>query len=80
MNNFNIFDDNSKRARCVMCGGSGKCDYIGEESCNGCAGTGRDLRSDLWSEPCLKCNGRRKVTYCRKETCRSCNGNGYIRY
>ena len=68
--------------RCSRCNGRGGEPIIGEETCPGCAGLGRDKTSDLLSEPCRTCNGRGRVTYCRNDTrpCRVCNGQGVIQY
>lgn len=68
------------RVPCGSCNGQGSINTMGEETCPRCAGTGRDNKSDLWSEPCLQCNGRGKVYYCRHVPCRSCRGSGYTQY
>ncbi len=65
-----------RQMMCAPCGGSGKIDVIGEETCGGCAGSGRDTKSNCWNQPCRRCNGRGKVTYARKEICRTCGGSG----
>lgn len=65
---------------CHGCGGKGKIDTVGIETCGHCAGTGRDKTSDLWAEPCRNCNGKGKVTYARKEECRTCHGSGRLPY
>ena len=67
----------SRRKMCVQCGGQGSTSEMGEEPCGGCAGTGRDTKSDAWSEPCRTCNGKGTQTYCRRVTCRSCGGQGF---
>lgn len=68
--------------RCGTCNGSGYELCMGQETCPGCAGTGRDKDSDLWAEPCRTCNGKGKIDYCRRDTrpCRSCRGTGTIEY
>lgn len=70
----------SNKVQCPNCNGKGKYQVIGEELCGGCAGTGRDKTSDLWSEPCRTCNNKKKVSYCRTITCSRCHGSGYIYY
>ena len=52
---------------------------IGTETCSMCCGTGRDLNSDLMSEPCRNdtCH-QGKVSYCRMVTCNRCNGLGLV--
>ena len=73
----------SRERRCGACNGTGYELVMGEEICPGCAGSGRDNQSDLWSEPCRTCNGRKKVSYCRRDpnkSCRACNGRGTVRY
>lgn len=64
--------------KCGTCSGTGHELEMGEETCSGCGGSGRDKTSDLWSEPCRTCNGKRKVTYCRRSPhpCRDCGGKG----
>lgn len=71
-----------RHRRCGACDGTGHPLVMGEETCSSCAGSGRDTKSDLWSEPCLTCNGKGKVTYCRRGhgSCHSCNGTGTIEY
>lgn len=66
--------------KCQDCDGTGHELIMGEETCPGCAGSGRDKYSDCWSEPCRTCNGKCVVTYCRRDTspCRGCNGEGVI--
>lgn len=76
----NKFNNNIQKTYCTGCGGKGKYQVIGEEICGGCAGTGRDKRSDLWSEPCLICNGKGRVPYSRYVTCNQCGGSGYKYY
>uniref|UniRef100_A0A6C0C707 Uncharacterized protein n=1 Tax=viral metagenome TaxID=1070528 RepID=A0A6C0C707_9ZZZZ len=68
------------QVRCGLCYGQGTHKEMGEEICGGCAGTGWDNKSDLWSEPCRTCNGRKKVAYCRTVTCRNCGGSGFLRF
>ncbi len=70
--------NNDKPKMCTYCGGKGTYLGMGEEACGGCAGTGRDTKSDLWAEPCRTCNGRGKVYYCRDFTCKKCNGSGFL--
>jgi DnaJ-class molecular chaperone len=70
----------NQRKVCYTCGGKRSIQYIGEEPCGDCAGTGRNTRSDLWSEPCLKCNGSRKVAYSRWKQCYTCGGTGTMIY
>jgi len=54
---------------CPRCGGKGYYDVIGEMSCPVCAGTGRDLNSELMSLPCLACRGKRRTSYSRCVPC-----------
>ena len=68
------------KVRCTYCNGSGKVSVMGEEACNSCAGTGRDLHSDFYAMPCRYCNGRGRKSYCRLETCRTCSGSGHVYY
>jgi DnaJ-class molecular chaperone len=68
------------KTTCRACNGSGSYLAMGEELCPGCAGTGRDKNSDLWSEPCRQCNGKRRVPYCRKVLCKTCRGTGQVSY
>ena len=65
---------------CSTCNGRGSYDVIGERSCSGCAGTGRDFHSILMSKPCSKCHGSCRESYYEKRTCSSCNGKGYTNY
>ena len=67
-----------KKEVCNSCGGKGYYDSIGDEPCDDCAGTGRDVNSDLWSEPCRGCNGSGKKCVWRKNVCSSCSGTGYL--
>ena len=46
-------------------------------TCSGCAGSGRNLNSDLYSEPCSKCHGSGKVDK-HRERCSTCSGRGFI--
>jgi len=68
------------KVRCHMCGGRGSHQITGTEPCSKCAGTGRDISSDLWAETCTKCNGSREQVYLRKDICRPCNGTGMADY
>lgn len=65
---------------CGACNGAGRIHCIGDLTCSGCAGTGRDLHSDLMAMPCNKCNGRGKITTTYYERCGRCSGSGKIRY
>ena len=59
-----------------LCRGAKKMLVMGEENCINCAGTGRNIKSNCWSQPCLRrCNNGR-VAYCRHEVCNHCNGAG----
>lgn len=63
----------TQASTCYYCGGKGWVDTIGDETCFKCAGTGRDVHSDLWAEPCGRCDGKGTVTYARREPCRACS-------
>ena len=65
---------------CSTCGGRGSYDTIGERACSGCAGSGRDLHSDLYLTTCSKCRGSGRESYCERRTCSSCGGRGYTNY
>jgi hypothetical protein len=69
------------KVACGKCGGAGNLGQeMGIETCPTCAGTGRDNKSDCWSEPCRgRCNGTGKVTYCRAKICPICRGAGFVR-
>lgn len=77
---FTYMSRNQNQKPCPYCNGKGSCLAMGEELCPRCAGTGRDTKSDCWSEPCLQCNGKGKVTYCRQMPCVSCRGTGTAMY
>jgi len=69
------------RQICGYCRGKGKEYTWGRDvSCYRCVGTGRDTKSDLWSEPCSLCNGKGTIRDCTPVTCRMCNGSGYGTY
>ena len=70
----------NEKTICPYCRGTRKTQYIGEEKCKSCIGTGRVLRSNCWSFPCLTCNGKGIVAYCRYERCHHCNGTGTLCY
>lgn len=63
---------------CPTCAGTRGYDSIGTEPCPDCVGTGRDLKSDLWSEPCRFCQGNKYITYTRWNKCVTCNGLGSV--
>lgn len=63
---------------CHYCGGKRYIEQIGTETCFKCKGTGRDLNSDLFSEPCNRCNGKGKTFYNKRADCTVCNGKGYL--
>lgn len=42
---------------CYGCGGRGKIDTIGEETCSSCIGMGRDKTSDLWADVAMVKDG-----------------------
>lgn len=64
--------------QCGVCQGRGFYDVMGERACYGCAGTGRDMQSDLMALPCNVCNGRRRLSYCEKRKCNNCGGTGRV--
>lgn len=76
------FERPKQKVRCTGCNGTGRQMEMGEEICHNCAGTGRDVHSDLWAEPCRSCNGRGKKPYCgpspRGRPCMHCGGKGLI--
>ena len=76
-NNGNYKKTNMQQL-CPSYGGTGKTLTMGERLCDGCAGTGRDLKEDLWAGYCRKCNGKRKVPYCESRTCSRCRGVGKL--
>jgi molecular chaperone DnaJ len=63
--------------QCSACRGKGKYEVVGEETCSSCVGTGRDMKSDLYSDYCRRCNGKGKIPYIGNKTCSRCNGKGY---
>ena len=63
---------------CSWCAGRGKYQEMGEEPCPSCAGTGRDTKSNSWSQPCKRCKGKTTVTYCRWVRCDVCSGKGEV--
>ena len=64
--------------RCPRCNGTGYESVIGAtETCPSCIGLGRDLKSDLWSEPCRTCNGRGRIQVTRV-ACGQCRSRGTI--
>lgn len=72
---------NNNVQRKVQCPGGchgGRITSIGySETCHSCAGTGRDLKEDLYAGYCRTCNGRGKVQR-PSQTCNVCNGRGYV--
>ena len=65
----------------MKCSGTRQEWEIGEEPCGNCAGIGRDLKSDLWSESCGYCRGTKRVSFCRRSpTCQVCGGTDTIQY
>ncbi len=62
--------------RCPICDGTGRSTFMGEETCGKCAGSGRDVKSNLWNQPCRKCNGRGRVPTGGYQKCRHCGGTG----
>ena len=69
---------NNGLRECPSCRGRKHILGMGERICDGCAGTGRDLREDLYAGPCRKCNGKGRVTYCENRICGTCRGLGKI--
>jgi DnaJ-class molecular chaperone len=66
---------------CDNCQGSGYELVMGVEKCPPCLGTGRDPKSDLWSEICRFCNGSGSRSYCRRDSryvCHTCGGRGRL--
>lgn len=73
----------SRRMRCGPCDGRGYPLEIGSETCPHCVGTGRDIRSILWSEQCRHCpNACGRISFNRRSqiACTICNGRGWVLY
>lgn len=65
---------------CYYCKGSGTINAMGQEQCQTCYGSGRNMQSSLMGYPCRTCNGSGKVSYNRKIRCNHCGGTGKQRY
>lgn len=62
--------------RCRNCGGDGYGIETQRIPCGGCAGTGRDMKEDLYAGYCRKCNGSKYEILKIRRTCMRCGGNG----
>lgn len=68
------------RTQCVQCRGHGRYQNAGYRWCSGCAGTGRNMKEDLYAGWCDKCKGSKSEAYLETITCDFCCGAGYIEY
>lgn len=52
----------------------------GKSICPSCVGTGRDMKSDVFSEPCRRCGGKGTISYRRRSNrkCYLCGGTGSL--
>lgn len=68
--------------RCSACDGTGKLLVMGEELCGYCAGSGRDLKEDLYAGYCPRGCNRGRIPYCRRgpQDCNVCHGKRVIEY
>ena len=64
--------------RCSRCEGLGIVRQEGTRTCSGCAGTGRNMKEDLYMGWCTKCKGSKIETYRAELHCVHCNGSGSV--